>query len=242
VAPRPSPAGGVLGEQEGGATASAAAAEEDAWREEEPARKVRRTADAVGRDVVDLEASRHVDLEDMRQHMRASIGSSVAALAARLLPGDAGREGPAGVARAAAAGVAQPGAGPSGSRAEAPAAPRRSSGTEASKADAAPAFHDPHVKECYYHFTTGHCRLGARCPYSHEAVDGQFSGGGAAGTGALGATGLLGLGAARASAAGAGCIWPLPAGAAPLGWGGTGGGIGVALRGYVLCNQLAWAP
>lgn len=137
-----------------------------------------------------------VDLEDMRRRMQATIGSSVAALTTKFLkrekagrcnmvPGAAQVETsrlaaihaeqapvPTGNSSSGTVGKSSSTEGTSSTGAEVASA---IAGARPSKGVEPPAFHDPHVKECYYHFKTGHCRLGPRCPYAHEAVDGQFS-------------------------------------------------------------------
>uniref|UniRef100_A0A6T0X327 C3H1-type domain-containing protein n=1 Tax=Alexandrium monilatum TaxID=311494 RepID=A0A6T0X327_9DINO len=171
---------------------------------------------------VDEATGQGVDLEDMRQRMRASIGSSVAALTTKLLAKDAGAEDATGAEKAAAAG--QSSAKASDAKANPSGESGAASGSRSSKAPEGPAFHDPHVKECYYHFKTGHCRLGARCPYSHEAVDGQFSAGG--GVTGLGAAGLSSVGAALFAGAGIGmglgAAGLVPVGAVCMGAAGAG--------------------
>lgn len=189
------------------------------------------------------EPGRGVDLEDMRKRMQATIGSSVAALTTKLLTAQE-NEAKVGVDRPvtnptvpkakasgsninSTTGVSRGGAESSGNSAVA----RSTKGLEG------PAFHDPHVKECYYHFKTGHCRLGPRCPYSHEAVDGQFSstamGAASMGLGGLGmGAGMLPLGV-TATGLGIPGLGVAGLGVPGMGTAGPGlGGLGGGCMGY----------
>mmetsp|Transcript_16483 Transcript_16483/g.52926 ORF Transcript_16483/g.52926 Transcript_16483/m.52926 type:complete len:246 (-) Transcript_16483:8-745(-) len=130
----------------------------------------------------------------MKRRMQAAIGSSLAALSKRLRS----KVGEESLGQRAIV-VSSAGAAPSSLLADVPpgagteAAPAgcgacgtgitRSSSTSAASGRAAinaaamqdPLFKDKHVRECYYFFTTGLCRLSEKCPYSHERVDGQFT-------------------------------------------------------------------
>lgn len=99
------------------------------------------------------EGAGSVATEDiMKKRMQEAIGSSLAALSSKLGLPEA----------SAASSQAQ-------QKQQAPTVPINA----AAMAD--PLFRDNHVRECYYFFKTGVCRLAEKCPYSHERVDGQYT-------------------------------------------------------------------
>lgn len=125
-------------------------------------------------------------VDDAKRRMQASL----AALSSRLLQGGAQAattSAPA-VASTASTTVGRDGGGPSlaavaaGARIAGGArnaSVGRSGGAAINAAAIAdPLFKDKNVRECYYFFNTGVCRLAEKCPYYHERLDGRYTSGG----------------------------------------------------------------